>query len=277
MYPGSLSNVHFTLYLFMGKIPVLLCIEAWCVHICVAAQTNGALVHQKGLSRPVYKLACYAIHQIILLHRRGSSLRWLWKKPRSLGRRSSSSAHRRRINFSIAFVCAMIVAYAGTPCVRRRGTVTASTVSALPTQRLCSLKAHAPFASVWVFPVSARGSPFSMKAVPLAQPSRFHSLLREKNSRAASPSQQAWVVSCRLSARVLSPRGVFHTGRPAPLFGCKWLGLIGCVWTGHHHWGCYHHPWYRRVGSGKSLTPLKLWGWSQKPNSSTSCQMWWRI
>ncbi len=43
------------------KTPVLLCAEAWFVHVCVAAQTNGALVHQKGRSWHVYKSARSAI------------------------------------------------------------------------------------------------------------------------------------------------------------------------------------------------------------------------
>ncbi len=57
--PCSISNVHFTLC--MGKSPVLLCTEAWFVHVCVAAQTNDALAHQKGQSRHVYKSARSAI------------------------------------------------------------------------------------------------------------------------------------------------------------------------------------------------------------------------
>ncbi len=58
-------------------------------------------------------------------------------------------------------------------------------VSAVPTQRLRSLKAHAPIARVWVFPVSARGSPFSTKVVPLAQLSHFVSFLRRKKQRSS--------------------------------------------------------------------------------------------
>ncbi len=50
-----------TSVVFMGKTPVLLCTEAWYVHVYVAAETNGALVRQKGRSQHVYKSAHSAI------------------------------------------------------------------------------------------------------------------------------------------------------------------------------------------------------------------------
>lgn len=70
-----------------------------------------------------------------------------------------------------------------------------------------SLKAHAPIARVLVFPVSA----FFHEGGPLTQLSRFLSLLRERNSGAAGPSQWVRAMSRRLSARVSSPPRVLSS------------------------------------------------------------------
>ncbi len=75
----------------------------------------------------------------------------------------------------------------------------------MPMQRLRSLKANAPIARVCVFPVSAYGHLFSKNGNPLAQLSLFLSLLRERNSGAAGPSQRVRAISLWLSTCVPRP------------------------------------------------------------------------
>ncbi len=153
----------------MGKTPVLLCTEAWFVHVCVAAQTNGALAHQNQ-----------NLHQNLLLQQWGS-LCWLCKKkpkPKPKTKKmkkkiSSARRHRRRASGKRrpAFPCGHPALYKNfqhallqmlrRECGSQRDGW-AQRVRRLPGQHSCrgSLRACVLTARTWVLPVFFKeGSP----------------------------------------------------------------------------------------------------------------------
>ncbi len=186
----------------MGKTPVLLCTEAWFVHVCVAAQTNGALACQKGQSRPLYKSAQSTIHQIMRIISSLTLEEAEKKKPRKkklqlcsppsmMPKQWGFSAAIRRVKskpeskFPKEQISACIVANVVPGVWLMQGSLAwdGRTQWVRRLSRQCPLKAHAPIARVWVFPISARGSPFFTKVVPLAQLSRFPFTPKRKEQR----------------------------------------------------------------------------------------------
>ncbi len=189
----------------MVKTPVLLCTEAWFVHVCVAAQTNGALAHQNQ-----------NLHQNLLLQQWGS-LCWLCKKkpkpkPKTKTKKMKkkiSSAHRHRRRASSkrrpAFPCGHPALYKKFPArvvtnvalrvwlsTRWMRTASSPPAWAAPMQRLRSLRARVLTARTWVLPV------FFKEGSPPRSVSDFLSLLR---AFLALPWMGLWSDSLRLRRR----------------------------------------------------------------------------
>ncbi len=189
-----------------------------CSRLCTA-KTNGALARQKEQSRPLYKWAQSAIHQIILLQRRGSYLRWLWKKTRNRRKHPSSEDSLRpsdawrasqRANF-LKSKFQRVVANVAPRVWLMQGSLAwdgrAQWVHRLSRQRPRRGCAHwrlmLPLREYESFPSPQKET--AEQRVLLCGFERCHV--------SSAPACPALPTSSRLA-------GVFHTRGPAPHFGC---------------------------------------------------------